>query len=279
MPRIRSLKPETPSDPTLATCSREARLTFLYVIAQADDYGLLLAAPRQLLGHLYPHDQDVTLAMLMGWIEELVEKGRLRWRECRDGARVLEVINWTKHQKVDKPGKADLRDNLIPLRATKLRQSPEKISGDSTETTPKISGTSGENSRAERDRDRDREQGEGPNTAGDKGRRLAEPEGWVSEAQATWKAIGIIPWVRLRKALRPAVQEFGSWEAIRPWFEAYCRAAPYRKRDGSIHGDRPGDKPDDAVRDTRFVSPESFVKEITFWRERCQPMFPENPAA
>lgn len=280
MPRIRSLKPETPADPTLAACSREARLTFLYVIAQADDYGLLLAAPRQLLGHLYPHDQDVTLKMLMEWIEELVEKGRLRWRECRDGARVLEVVNWTKHQKVDKPGKADLRDGLIPLRSTKIRHSPEKIAGDSTETMPKISGTSEENSRAERDRerDRDRDLGKGIVAGDERPQRVAG--GWPAEATAIWEAhVGYREVGEVGRALKGVVRRFG-WEGVKRWLEAYCTTRPYRKRDGSFWGDSPGDSPENApTRNTDYMSPRDFVNNITTWKERCEkPLVPESAA-
>jgi hypothetical protein len=75
MARIRTIKPELPSDPSLAKCSREARLAFTYLITQSDDYGFIPAAPRQLVGALFPHDDDLTPADLGRWINELVAAG------------------------------------------------------------------------------------------------------------------------------------------------------------------------------------------------------------
>ncbi len=113
MSRIRTLKPELPGDTGLARCSRDARLTFVYLITQADDYGLMPASPRQLLGALYPNDEDVTAAMVMGWIQELVDAGRCQWRATRDGARVVQLLNWEKHQRIDNRRKPVLLDTLV----------------------------------------------------------------------------------------------------------------------------------------------------------------------
>lgn len=115
MARIRTLKPQLPSDVTLARCSIEARYLFLLLISQADDYGLVEAAPRQLLGQLFPHDDDVTAADVARWAQELAERGVIRWRETDDGAPVIEITNWAKHQVVKNPGKPLLLNSLKPL--------------------------------------------------------------------------------------------------------------------------------------------------------------------
>ncbi len=44
MARIRTIKPEFAGDEKMAKASRDARLTFLLVVSQADDAGLLAAA-------------------------------------------------------------------------------------------------------------------------------------------------------------------------------------------------------------------------------------------
>jgi hypothetical protein len=103
MARIRTLKPELPADRKLASVSRDARLTFILAITQADDDGLLRAGPREVLASLYPNDPDVTSELLDGWIGQLVAGGFLRERQTVDGARVLEICNWRKHQKIDRP--------------------------------------------------------------------------------------------------------------------------------------------------------------------------------
>lgn len=131
MARIRTLKPEIKTDRKLAACSHEARLTFVYLISEADDQGFLLAAPRQLLGALYPHDEDVSTEQLLAWIQELVGIGAVRWRETKDGQQVLELVNWAKHQRVEKPGVARLAASLKPL---PLDDGPARVSEPSPET-------------------------------------------------------------------------------------------------------------------------------------------------
>lgn len=108
MARIRNIKPEVVSDVKLARVSRDARLTFVYMITQADDLGLIPGAHRQLLGILFPVDDAVTIGMLLGWIEELVSAGMVRWRATRDGVPVLQLINWTRHQRIDNAGRSQL---------------------------------------------------------------------------------------------------------------------------------------------------------------------------
>lgn len=115
MARIRTLKPEVASDKKLATASRDARYTFILLITQADDEGLIAAAHRQLLGTLYPHDESVTTRDLIGWVEELVQIDLLRWRVTVDGAPVLEITNWAKHQRVDNKSNSRLAAVLVPL--------------------------------------------------------------------------------------------------------------------------------------------------------------------
>lgn len=134
MPRIRALKPETPQDEKLAAVSRDARLTFLYCITQADDDGLLRGHPRQLLGALFPFDGDLTETLLMSWVGSLVDvAGVLRWRETEDGAPVLEIVNWEKHQQIKNRSKPFLAQQLKPLSAHPPEGLPSS-SGDSPET-------------------------------------------------------------------------------------------------------------------------------------------------
>lgn len=112
MARIRTIKPELASDIGLAQLSIQARYTFVLIITQADDYGLLAGAPRQLLGALYPHDDDVTAALLGGWIDELVNAGLAQYLSTADGARVIQVVNWAKHQRIDNAAKSPLLASL-----------------------------------------------------------------------------------------------------------------------------------------------------------------------
>ncbi len=115
MPRIRTIKPEIAADVKLASVSIAARYTFVLLISQSDDEGLIAGSQRQLLGALYPHDDAVTPADLAAWIGELIAVGLLRWRVTRDGAPVLEITNWSRHQRVDNKGRSQLSSLLVPL--------------------------------------------------------------------------------------------------------------------------------------------------------------------
>jgi hypothetical protein len=255
MARIRSLKPETPADKGLAAHPIEARYTFFLIIARADDYGLMLAEPRQLLGELYPHDEEITAGRLMCWVEMLVQGGHLRWRLTRDGARVLEVVNWEEHQKVKSPGQPLLQKRLIALgEEGKVMALPREL----VDLPRELVCGKGE--------------GKGKGKVAAKGGNGTAGGSWPDQAQRMYaEHIGHLPVGRVGKALAEVVKAHG-WDTVRPWFLVYCKARPYQKRDGTIHGDRPGDTPDGATRDVRFCSPEEFARTLTVWRARCEPL-------
>ena len=132
MPRIRTIKPEFATDEKLAKVSREARLTFVLLVTQADDDGLLNGRMRQLLGALYPHDEDVGAAQLDHWLKELEHIGAVRWRETVDAAPVIELVNWSRHQRIDHKGRSMLLHELKPLVADP-REPRESLASDSRE--------------------------------------------------------------------------------------------------------------------------------------------------
>jgi len=129
MARIRTIKPEFAGDEKMATVCRNTRLTFLLMVSQADDEGYLAAAPRQLLGTLYPLDESASQETLEMWLDGLVEIGRIRWRRTRDGARVIELVNWSKHQRIDKPTPSKIKPLLMPLAESSrgVREPPANV--------------------------------------------------------------------------------------------------------------------------------------------------------
>lgn len=215
MARIRTIKPEVTTDLKLASRSRHARLTFFYLICRADDHGLIPARPRQLLGELYPHDEDITEQVLLAEVAELESSGMVRWRETRDGQPILEIVNWQRHQKVDHPHQPRLRDSLIPLTESfsrELREPLANISRDGREPTLDLgAGTEDHGPTAE-----------GPptnSTAKRKPRasratretdRVSATSSWVDEAVKRWAQwVGIVPHGRMGKELAPAVKVYG----------------------------------------------------------------------
>lgn len=101
MARIRSIKPEFPQSETVGRLSRDARLLFVQLWTIADDAGRLRGASRMLASLLYPYDDDAP-GLIDAWLTELQEKDCIRCYEV-DGSQYVEIINWLKHQKIDRP--------------------------------------------------------------------------------------------------------------------------------------------------------------------------------
>lgn len=134
MPRIRTIKPEFATDEKLARVSRDARLTFVLCITQADDDGLLPGNARQLLAALYPLDETMTDKILTYLLKELVESGRLRWRETRDGSPILQIVNWSAHQKIDHKAKSLLLPHLKDIGEESANLSRDSREDDASES-------------------------------------------------------------------------------------------------------------------------------------------------
>lgn len=96
MARIRSVKPEYFDDPDIGQLSAEAALVFIGIWTQADREGRLIDEPRRLKVRLRPFsscDFDAILA-------ELVDAGFLIRYQSEDGARLLQVRTFKKHQHI-----------------------------------------------------------------------------------------------------------------------------------------------------------------------------------
>lgn len=98
--RIRTVKPEWLDDERLALASSDARVLSIALILLSDDFGNGRASLPLLAGRVFPgkllETLESALAELTGWFVELYSA---------DGQQYFHIRNWTKHQKVDKPGK------------------------------------------------------------------------------------------------------------------------------------------------------------------------------
>lgn len=106
MGRIRTIKPETPQAESFGRLSRDARLLFIQLWTIADDEGRARGSSRMLASLLYPYDDDAP-QLIGGWLDELERNNRIR-RYAVNGSTYLEIINWSEHQKIDKPSKSRL---------------------------------------------------------------------------------------------------------------------------------------------------------------------------
>lgn len=70
MARSRMIKPEFWDDQKLCSISRDARLTFIGLWTNSDDYGVVKGHPAWLKSQIYPYD-DIKTQVFQGWLKEL----------------------------------------------------------------------------------------------------------------------------------------------------------------------------------------------------------------
>lgn len=113
MARIRSAKPEFWTDPLMTSLSRDVRFTFKGIFEVcADDFGFFLGDARLVKSQVWPLDDDLTVKKVDAMLRKLDELGRIHLYEV-DGVRYGQVVNWSKHQRVDHPSPSRIpRENV-----------------------------------------------------------------------------------------------------------------------------------------------------------------------
>jgi len=107
MARIRSIKPDFWKSESIARLPIRTRLTFIALWSYVDDNGVGRDNEKLIAAELYPLEDDPREAVEMVR-EDLAILAR-ESRVCRyevDGKRFLSVVNWSEHQKIDRPNKA-----------------------------------------------------------------------------------------------------------------------------------------------------------------------------
>lgn len=99
--RIRTVKPEFWAHPILSAQADEVRLGALGLLNVADDHGYFLANPAAVRSALWPLDEDSTKARRV--LAQLSQVGYIDVREHPTHGAVGWVVNFTKHQRVDRP--------------------------------------------------------------------------------------------------------------------------------------------------------------------------------
>jgi len=106
MARIRTIKPEFPQSESMGRVSRDARLCFVNLFTIVDDAGRTRGSSRLLASLLYPYDEDAG-SLMGGWLDELERETCIARYEA-EGNCYLQISNWLKHQKIDKPSTSRL---------------------------------------------------------------------------------------------------------------------------------------------------------------------------
>lgn len=99
MARIRTVKPEFWCDEKLSPLSAIDRLVFLGLISMADDYGRVHDNVKIIDAFVFPNTSDTVRESLAN-LSRIV---RIKRGISSSGMPIIEIVNWDKHQRVDKP--------------------------------------------------------------------------------------------------------------------------------------------------------------------------------
>lgn len=106
MPRKRMIDPSFWRDEKIAKCSFMERLLFQGLWTFAEDHGVGRANPLLIKADIFPYD-PLREADIQTSLEKLSSLGVILLYE-RDGQRYYYVVNFTKHQTINKPSKTTL---------------------------------------------------------------------------------------------------------------------------------------------------------------------------
>lgn len=97
--RIRSLKPEFFRSESLAKVTPLARMTFMGLWTEADDYGRGIANPRIVKGALWSLDDDITVDVVTMHLNTLASTGHISLYKESDDEKIYFVVNkFVEHQ-------------------------------------------------------------------------------------------------------------------------------------------------------------------------------------
>lgn len=130
MSRIRTVKPEWMQDEGLLRASSDARVLSVCLILLADDYGRGRYIPEVMAGQCFPFpgESRESSRVFREAFSTLSAMGFLMVYEVR-GQRYFEICNWSRHQKVDKPGKPHVPPPLDNTRES-YRDAREELAPD-----------------------------------------------------------------------------------------------------------------------------------------------------
>jgi len=127
MARNRIIKPEFWADAKIGRLSFGARLLYIAMWNFADDYGIISASPRRLLGDAFENDESVQIGDVTGWLAEIEAQGVVR-KYTADEKEWYEIVKWQSHQRISHKS---TRVNPKP---------PAQPSGDSPATLRQLTG-------------------------------------------------------------------------------------------------------------------------------------------
>lgn len=133
--RIRSIKPEFWRSDDIASLDWETRLFFIGLWSYVDDNGVGIDRLASIAADLFSGDLErdppETFARVSRGLQTLSEAGRIT-RYTVESKAYLEITNWSKHQRIDKPNKPRFPrsdDDSAQIRDTLARVTGKEASG------------------------------------------------------------------------------------------------------------------------------------------------------
>ncbi len=120
MARIRTIKPEFWQDEKLSPCDPLTRLVFLGLVSLADDAGRLVDNLRLIDAQIFPNTSDTAHEALM----RLSGMGRIRRGITASGQRIIEIANWSRHQKIQHPNMRGALPEIVEEQAVPVPHDP-----------------------------------------------------------------------------------------------------------------------------------------------------------
>lgn len=105
--RIRTIKPELWVHPVMARLSDSTKLLAIGLLNYADDQGYFFADASLIRSALRPFDDDSKI--ILGSIQELSRVGYLEVRESSSHGLIGRIVNFDRHQRVDKPKESSIK--------------------------------------------------------------------------------------------------------------------------------------------------------------------------
>lgn len=250
MPRIRTIKPEFWSDEKLSPLGCYERLVFLGLICSADDAGRLLDNTKTIDAFVFPETEDSTKEA----VETLWRLDRIRRGLTASGQRVIQIVNWESHQKVDKPNmKAALPEIDEYLEFTSIRVGFATDSRDSRDpylhtnippTNDLHTDICGKDAALPTDHENSREQ---ESKTADEPTAKSQRQSYPDQFEEFWKAY----------PLNASGRKRGKKESFQIW-----KKIPLEDRDGVLDAAK-----NYAKEQTEFIrDPERFLKK-DWWRD------------
>lgn len=201
MARIRTIKPEYWSDEKLSRESDSTRFLFIALWSMADDFGRLIDNEKQIEAFVFPHEErsrDVREGLA-----RLARLGRIKRGTAENGQHVIEVVNWTKHQKVDRPSERGAIAQIVTAQEV-------------TKPSRKTRESSAKGSRLEVDLGSGSGSGSGPSVPDasapeSNGKRVT----WLTPYLDLWhRKAGTLTAGHAAKVLAPVREEYGDADAL-----------------------------------------------------------------